>query len=419
MRVADTRRGRRLAAGLALGLCAGAIAAGVGGAAPADEKADVDRELQESRERLNAARGREQVLTDELGSLSARIRVLEQKLEPLRAEADRLNAELAELRGRLDALTQRLAQEQRRLAAAEAELKRRRDQLGQRLRQLYVRGTPNQLALLLESGSLSQAVQTQETLETIADRDRQLADTVQEYADDVRATRNRIAEVRSEVATAEERAEIAARKANEAKAGLELQQAQVKSVADERATLLSRVRGDREAIEVETQGLEARSAALAEEIRKAQADAAATQASSSSGGGSPAPQGTVSRQASAQGFIWPTSGVLTSNFGWRWGRMHQGIDIGAGTGTPIASAAPGTVIIAGWNGGYGQMVVVDHGNGVSTAYAHMSSMSVGVGAAVGQGTILGAVGNTGNSTGPHLHFEVRINGGAVDPLPYL
>ncbi|MEQ9336537.1 MAG: peptidoglycan DD-metalloendopeptidase family protein [Miltoncostaeaceae bacterium] len=405
-----------------MGLCAAAIAAGVGGAAPADEKADVDRELQESRERLNAARGRERVLTDELGSLSSRIRVLEQKLEPLRAEAERLEGELAELRERLAALTGRLQQEQRRLAAAEAELKRRQDQLGQRLRQLYVRGTPNQLALLLESGSLSQAVETQQTLEVIADRDRELADTVKAYADDVRATRNRIADVRADVATAEERAEVATRKANEAKAGLERQQAQVKSVADERATLLSRVRGDRQAIEVETQGLEARSAALGEEIRKAQAAAAeaqAAQSQSSSGGSAPAPQGTVSREASSQGFIWPASGVLTSNFGWRWGRMHQGIDIGAGTGTPISAAAPGTVIIAGWNGGYGQMVVVDHGNGISTAYAHMSSMSVGVGAAVGQGTIVGAVGNTGNSTGPHLHFEVRINGGAVDPLPYL
>lgn len=404
-----------------MGLCAAAIAAGVGGAAPADEKATVDRELQESRERLNAVRGREAVLTDELGTLTSRIRVLEQQLAPLRAEAERLGAELAGLRERLSALTQRLRQEQNRLKAAEEELQRRRDQLGERLRQIYVRGTPNQLAVLLESGSLSQAVETQQTLEVIAQRDRELADTVQEYADDVRATRNRIAEVRTEVASAEERAEVAARKANEAKAGLERQQAQVQAVADERATLLSRVRGDRAHIEEETRGLEARSNKLANEIRaaQAQAQARANAAAAPSSGSAPAPQGTVSRPVSSQGFIWPASGVLTSNFGMRWGRMHQGIDIGASTGTPISSVAPGTVIIAGWNGGYGQLVVVDHGNGVSTAYAHMSSMSVGVGAAVGQGTIVGAVGSTGNSTGPHLHFEVRINGGAVDPLPYL
>ena len=113
------------------------------------------------------------------------------------------------------------------------------------------------------------------------------------------------------------------------------------------------------------------------------------------------------------------SGVLTSNFGYRWGRMHEGIDIGAGTGSPISAAAAGTVIVAGWNGGYGNLVVVDHGGGVSTAYGHMSAIGASVGQSVGQGTVIGQVGSTGNSTGPHLHFEVRINGSATNPLPYL
>src|SRR6185436_17696139 len=131
--------------------------------------------------------------------------------------------------------------------------------------------------------------------------------------------------------------------------------------------------------------------------------------SGGSGGGSP----------SAAGFIWPVNGTLTSGFGWRWGRMHEGIDIAAPTGTPISAAASGTVIYAGWMGGYGNLVVIDHGNGLATAYGHQSSIAVGSGTYVSQGQTIGYVGSTGHSTGPHVHFEVRVNGSPVDPLGYL
>lgn len=384
--------------------------AGAGSAAPADDKATVDQKLERAQERLNAARGRERVLTDEVGALTARVRVLEHKLVPLRAEAEAREAEVAELRNRLEALGARLAIEQARLAEAMKVLAHRRELLGNRLREIYVRGTPDPVMILMESGSLSQAVATQDTLETIVRRDTELARSVAEYADDVRTTRDRIATVREHVAQAEEKAERAAERANEAKEGLEVQRSRVQSVAGRRSALLGRVRGDREHIEEETRGLQKQSERLAAKIRKAQA------ASAPSGGSVPS---TVNRQASSQGFIWPASGTLTSNFGWRWGRMHEGIDIGAGTGTPISASAAGTVIVAGWNGGYGNLVVIDHGGGVSTAYGHQSAIHVSVGQSVGQGTVIGAVGSTGNSTGPHLHFEVRINGAATDPLPYL
>ncbi|MBJ7455611.1 MAG: M23 family metallopeptidase [Thermoleophilia bacterium] len=99
--------------------------------------------------------------------------------------------------------------------------------------------------------------------------------------------------------------------------------------------------------------------------------------------------------------------------------MHEGIDIAGASGTPIAAAAAGTVIVAGWSGGYGNLVVIDHGNGISTAYAHNSSIAVSVGQSVGQGTVVSGMGTTGHSTGVHLHFEVRVNGSAVNPLGYL
>jgi murein DD-endopeptidase MepM/ murein hydrolase activator NlpD len=99
--------------------------------------------------------------------------------------------------------------------------------------------------------------------------------------------------------------------------------------------------------------------------------------------------------------------------------MHEGVDITCASGTPVVAAAAGTVIHAGWLGGYGNLVVVDHGNGLSTAYAHNSSFAVGVGESVGQGQVISYAGSTGNSSGPHVHFEVRVNGGSVDPLGYL
>ena len=99
--------------------------------------------------------------------------------------------------------------------------------------------------------------------------------------------------------------------------------------------------------------------------------------------------------------------------------MHEGIDLGAAYGTPIAAAAAGTVIYAGWMEGYGNLTVIDHGGGLATAYGHQSRIAVGIGQTVAQGDIIGYVGSTGHSTGPHLHFEVRVNGRAVDPLGYL
>jgi murein DD-endopeptidase MepM/ murein hydrolase activator NlpD len=99
--------------------------------------------------------------------------------------------------------------------------------------------------------------------------------------------------------------------------------------------------------------------------------------------------------------------------------MHEGIDLAVANGTPVVSAAAGTVIYAGWMGGYGNLVLVDHGGGFATAYGHNTSVTVGSGQQVAQGQLIAYSGNTGNSTGPHVHFEVRVNGAAVDPLGYL
>jgi len=123
-------------------------------------------------------------------------------------------------------------------------------------------------------------------------------------------------------------------------------------------------------------------------------------------------------------FTYPVAGRLSSTFGWRniavnGNRFHGGIDLAADTGTPVIVARDGRVTRAGWWGTYGYAVVVDHGDGSETRYAHLSRVDVTAGGVVRQGDRIGAVGSTGASTGPHLHFELRFEGRAVDPLPYL
>ena len=119
--------------------------------------------------------------------------------------------------------------------------------------------------------------------------------------------------------------------------------------------------------------------------------------------------------------IRPTSGIVTSRFGARWGRTHKGTDIGAPAGTPIVAAASGTVTTSqyGYNGGYGNYVIISHGNGVQTLYGHCTSLYVDEGEYVSQGQLIASVGTTGNSTGNHLHLEIRVNGVAQDPQNYL
>lgn len=141
---------------------------------------------------------------------------------------------------------------------------------------------------------------------------------------------------------------------------------------------------------------------------------------SNSGGGDTS-GGSTAPPVYSSSYVWPCDGNITSEFGWRihpiYGdsRFHAGVDIGASSGTPVACAGNGTVISAGWNGGYGNCVIVDIGNGLSAVYAHLSAINVSSGETVAAGQTVGAVGSTGDSTGSHLHYEVRLYGSPVSP----
>ncbi|MPZ74184.1 MAG: peptidoglycan DD-metalloendopeptidase family protein, partial [Nitriliruptorales bacterium] len=150
--------------------------------------------------------------------------------------------------------------------------------------------------------------------------------------------------------------------------------------------------------------------------RAAAAAARRTRTAAAASAPAPAPTGAALQ--------WPANGPKTSGYGWRThpifgtSRFHAGIDIGAGYGAAIVAADSGVVVSADSRGGYGNTVVIDHGGGMATLYAHQSSMSVSAGQSVSRGQVIGAVGSTGYSTGPHLHFEVRVNGATRDPMNY-
>lgn len=391
-----------------LGVCLGIASAGLAGTSSADKKAEVDRRLERADARARAARGKEAVLTSQVASYTRRVRAAEARLAPLDRRARALEAERDRLLNRLRELTVRLKEERERLRLARLRLAERREYLGRRVQEIYRRGGSqiDPVQVLVETRSLSEMMAVSELLDRVVVRDRDLVRLIKKHADDIKRTRDRIEEIRITVREDEARAEVAASRARAVAAVVARQRNALDKVRDSRAALLSNVVEDRAHFEREVDSLRQESVALAAKIVAAQ--------------GGPAAGGSVAvGSPSAAGFSWPVQGTLTSRFGPRWGRMHEGIDVSASTGTPISAAGGGTVIVAGPQGGYGNLVVVDHGGGLSTAYAHQSRIAVSVGQSVGRGSILGYVGNTGNSTGPHLHFEVRISGGAVDPLGYL
>jgi murein DD-endopeptidase MepM/ murein hydrolase activator NlpD len=183
----------------------------------------------------------------------------------------------------------------------------------------------------------------------------------------------------------------------------ELRKAQTARLVD----LRQRIRASRE----EAAAIEARSEEIAQEL--------AAEASTTDPATADAPISSAPVAAGASGFVWPISGAITSGFGDRWGASHQGIDIDCVTGAPVVASKEGRVVTASYDGGYGNHIVIDHGGGAATLYAHNSDLSVTSGQHVSQGELIAACGSTGQSSGDHLHFEIRVNGAPQDPLGYL
>lgn len=336
------------------------------------------RKLTRSKRELREARRREHRVLGELENIDRSRESAERRLRQLAAE-------LVHSRTAVQATATRLAITERRLAGG-------RERLRGRLRTIYKYGRRGYVDILLGAGDIGEFITRWHFITTIVRSDGHL---ISEYAADAEEARA------LHMALAAEQQRIAAISAR-----TEARQRDMVAQEQAKRAMLARLQKERVAYERMVQELEEDSRQLEVLIQRVQ----------SSGGGP-----TVAIARSLAGFIWPARGVFTSGFGvrrhpiFRIRRMHTGQDIAAPYGTSVQAAAEGQVIYTGWFGGYGKIVVIDHGQGISTLYAHLSSILARDGVRVRRGQVIGRVGSTGYSTGPHVHFEIRVNGRPIDP----
>lgn len=381
------RAGRRAAPALAVALLVGSSALGVGPSAAQselEEREQVQAEQAAAASDLETATAQDAELEAALEALTAQVRTQE-------ALVERTEQAVAAAEAEVLAAEQEVAQQQ-------AEIEALRGEVQATAVEAYIEPGNDVLAQVLASEDLSEAARREALIGNVVTRQQDLLDELSGIEEDLviaeesaRLAREEVEEQREQVT--QELAELEDTKA---------EQERVQAALDQRITDL----------QAEIDALEASEAELTAII-----NARASTAPASSGGGG-GPGGSIDAPPSASGLVWPTAGPVTSPYGPRWGRLHAGIDIGAPTGTPIYAANSGTVIM-GCGGGYGNCVLVDHGGGFITLYAHQSAMYVSDGQQVSRGQNIGAVGCTGSCTGPHLHFETRINGAAQNPMNYL
>jgi murein DD-endopeptidase MepM/ murein hydrolase activator NlpD len=348
---------------------------------------------------ISAARAKEARLTQQISDVTADIRSLEARVGDVAQKLSVLERDLELHQRRLDKLNVLYAFETERLQFLQRAYAKALHELNLRMIDIYETQDPTLVEVIIESDSFQDALDRIHYLDSIAQQDKHIAARVRQARDAVHATRERTKVVRARVHSETQVVAVRAAQQREVRDRL---LANEHSLANKRKSqkgqLLSTRQQERELI------AEANAAAAEDARIRGQLAAA---------------QGASDSTPSSAGLIWPVNGPVVSPFGYRWGRLHAGIDIAVPYGTPIHAAAAGTVVLAGWVGGYGNYTCIDHGGGMATCYAHQSSYAVSPGASVGQAQVIGYVGCTGHCFGPHLHFEVRINGTPVDPLGYL
>ena len=376
--------------------------------------------LGDARRQRDAARQKQAQVAAQLDHLRASDAELESAVGVLTGQVKAQEASAAAASQAVEAAMAAVAGAQARIAATEKRLAELRLAVVGRAVSAYVRPQDQALTEVIQAKDLGEASRRNVLLNQVNNTDRDIMDQLRSAGQDLDEQRDQLEKARR---VAEERRQAEGARLAEL---VRPQQAQHRLAGPMRGrTAESSAEADQVA-KVES-GLSAlitsREQALAAAQAAAQAQAQAPGARARVGVAVGPSRGAVDPgsdgRVSGVGLIWPLRGPVTSPFGSRWGRMHTGIDISGGTGTPIRAAMAGTVIFAGSMGGYGNTVIVNHGGGLSTLYAHQSRLGTGNGASVGQGQVIGYVGSTGHSTGPHLHFETRVGGSPQNPMRYL
>ncbi|MCZ7526837.1 MAG: peptidoglycan DD-metalloendopeptidase family protein [Acidimicrobiia bacterium] len=393
----------RMRAFAALAVALVVVAAPGVGAAP--DPAGLDARIAELQGLVGEASREEAAALADLGAIRARRAELDATVSALDARVAEATARIEAAQAELEQVAARYFQLGVELDRIETAARAAREAVDDTARDLYRRGGDRALAAVVaDADSLEEVASATRYLEAVSeDRrgglDRLLSarDRAEVLQDELEEQRDRAEELRA--AAERERLDLARLRAEEAAA-----RSAVLTEEQAEARLVTSVRARKDELTSELAQLKAESDAIARMLRERQAGRA--------GGGTGQ-------------LLVPVPAPVSSGFGPRvhpiFGdtRIHTGIDFSAASGTPIRAAAAGTVVEAGYRGGYGNTVIIDHGGSLATLYAHQSRVAVSAGETVAAGDVIGYVGSTGYSTGAHLHFEVRVDGVPVDPMPYL
>lgn len=368
---------------------------------------DLDDQVQDLQGQIDSSRLEQENWQQVIEDVSA-------KLKQIQADLDAANARLQSIQTKQAEINAQIAQTQNEIVKMEAYLKTRQDVLNRRVRAIYMHGQLNYLEVILGANSFSDFANRVELLKRVIRSDYNLILEIQKQKAAIEAKKAQLEEDKRQLdalaAEAEKtRQEIAKKKAEQQK---------VLDAAKSNKAAAAQMEQDLNAQLASVRNLIQQRLAAAEAARQAAQQQAASDDEEGGGSDDNYVQGT-----GAMG--WPCSGPITSPFGYRTHPIfgttifHAGIDIGVDYGTPIHAADSGVVVYSGWISGYGNAVIIDHGGGISTLYGHNQSLAVSEGQSVSKGSVIAYAGSTGNSTGPHCHFEVDVNGSPVNPMGYL
>ncbi len=332
-----------------------------------------------------------------------------EQLHAIQIELDTATAELKQVQADRIRLDQDITKTEAELKAAQERLQSREKVFYKRVRDIYINGRLSYLDVVVGSKDFSDFANRMEMLKRILQADMELINTIKTEREEIASKKAKLEADRAKVLELEKVAQEKQTIINQKKA--------------ERQAVLERAMNDRDTADRAYNELMASSASITAMLQQRAAERAAAAAAASQGGGG---GGATTTWVQGTGQLAaPVNAPITSDFGWRihpiygTSRLHAGTDFGVDEGTPVHAADGGVVVEAGWISGYGYTVIIDHGNGMSTLYAHNSDVAVSPGQTVSKGQVVSYSGNTGGSTGPHLHFEVRINGEPTDPMGYL
>ena len=398
---------RRMSRRLGLLLAVAALPLALWGVLPllsgAEPPGSIQNKIQSKQSQIEQRKGKERVLTSDISAANSRIGALQGEITQLQTKQVRLQADLDAKRAELAQIQEDLRRERLKLARLRDRLARARILLANRLVASYKDDAPDVVTVVLEADGFRDLLERAEYMQRVSDQDARLIDRVTVAKAEATATAAHLDKLEQRAQEVARQIEGEVSQVVQVKGSLINRRDQFAAVRSSKAEMLASTRVSRQSLEEDVAALQKEQAAIAARL-----------AGPSSPVAGPVQQG-------SGGWFWPVSGPITSGFCEvrSYEACHPGIDIAVPTGTPIRAAAAGRVAIAGWVGGYGNYTCIQHSASLSSCYGHQSSIQVSVGQSVSQGQVIGLSGSTGNSTGPHVHFEARINGSVVNPMNYL